>query len=91
MAFLETSRYARVEIVQTRTAQGREVTAIALRIPPPVAGEPYAVAEDDRLDLIANRTYRDATAWWHVADANTELDARRLIEPGQRISVPPTR
>jgi nucleoid-associated protein YgaU len=91
MAFLETSRYARVETVQARTAQGREVTAVALRVLPGVAGDPYAVAEDDRLDLIANRTYNDAAAWWHVADANTELDAPRLIEPGRRISVPPTR
>jgi hypothetical protein len=91
MAFLETSRYAGVETVQARTAQGRDVTAVALRSLPSVSGEPYAVAEDDRLDLIANRTYKDATAWWHVADANTELDARRLAEPGRRISVPATR
>jgi hypothetical protein len=67
------------------------VTAVALRGLPPAAGDPYEVAEDDRLDLIANRTYKDATAWWHVADANTELDARRLVEPGREISVPPTR
>jgi hypothetical protein len=91
MAFLKTSRYAAVETVQTVTAQGREVTAVVLRVLPPVAGEPHDVAEDDRLDLIANRTYKDATAWWHVADANSELDASRLIEPGRQIWVPPTR
>lgn len=91
MAFLKTSRYAGLDTVQVRTAQGRKTSAVRLRILPAVDAEPYAVREDDRLDLIANRTYQDPTAWWHVADANSELEARRLVAPGRRIGLPPTR
>ncbi len=59
-----------------------------LRVPPPTPGDAYRVDEDDRLDLIANRTYGDPTRFWLIADANTELEARRLLEPGREIGVP---
>ena len=62
-----------------------------LRIPPPTPGDAYRVQDDDRLDLIANRAYDDPTRFWLIADANTELEARRLLEPGREIGVPPTR
>lgn len=91
MAFLKTSRYHEVPTVEATSRDGRPVTAVALRVPPPTAGEPYRVLEDDRLDLIADRTYDDPTAFWRIADANSELEARRLLEPGREIGVPPTR
>ena len=34
----------------------------------------------DRLDLIAQARVGDATQFWHVADANTALDGRTLVE-----------
>ena len=91
MAFLKTSRYHGLPTVEARARDGRPVTAVVLRIPPPIPGDAYRVQEDDRLDLIANRAYDDPTRFWLIADANTELEARRLLEPGREIGVPPTR
>ena len=43
----------------------------------------------DRLDLIAHERTGDATQFWHIADANTALDSRTLVEtPGDTLDVP---
>jgi nucleoid-associated protein YgaU len=91
MAFLKTSRYFGLPTVEAPARSGRIVTAVTLRTPPPAAGEPHRVQEEDRLDLIADRAYDDPTRFWRIADANSELEARRLIEPGREIDVPPTK
>jgi nucleoid-associated protein YgaU len=91
MAFLNTSRYAAFPTVETPANGGRTVVAVTLRVLPPTEGDPYVVLENDRLDLIADRSYGDATRFWRIADANSELDARRLIEPGRVIDLPPTK
>ena len=91
MAFLKTSRYAAVPIVEAPASGGRTVTAVAVRVLPPTDGDPYVVLENDRLDLIADRSYGDGTRFWRIADANSELDARRLIEPGRDIDLPATK
>lgn len=88
MAFLESSRYHGLPTVTVETRQGRTVTAVTLRVPPEVDGEPHAVQEDERLDLVADRSYQDATRFWRIADANRELDSRRLAAPGRSIAVP---
>ena len=89
MAFLKTSRYAQQPTVEAPGPRGASVTALTLRTLPPTDGEPYRVRDDDRLDLVADRSFGDATQFWRIADANSELDARRLIEPGREIDVPP--
>ena len=35
----------------------------------------------DRLDVMAQRKYSDGTKFWHIADANTELEANDLVKP----------
>jgi hypothetical protein len=75
---LDTSRYAKVPQDETVTPDGRRVTALRLRPLPPTAGDPYEVRENDRLDLLAQARYGDGTRYWHVADANTALEARDL-------------
>lgn len=90
MAFLKSSRYAQQPTVEAPGPGGGTVVAITLRVLPPTDGEPYRVRDDDRLDLVADRSFGDATQFWRIADANSELDARRLIEPGREIDVPPT-
>jgi hypothetical protein len=90
MAFLKTSRYAQQPTVEAPGPRGKTVTALTLRGLPPTEGDPYRVRDDDRLDLVADRSFGDATQFWRIADANSELDARRLIEPGREIDVPRT-
>jgi len=37
------------------------------------------ITSNDRLDIMAKRNYGDATRYWHIADANSALDSRRLF------------
>ena len=87
--FTQNSRYKHAEIIDTTTSDGRKVQAVAPRVLPATKGSPATVKSIDRLDLMAHTNYTDATRFWHIADANTELDASRLVdEPGREINVP---
>lgn len=89
--FLDGSRYADVATDEVRTSGGRRVTALRLRLLPPTTGEPHVVLGRDRLDLLAHTRYGDGTRFWHVADANTALEARTLVEEaGDTVRVPPS-
>ena len=89
--FLPNSRYAKVATVETTTSTGERVTALTLRRLTPVTGEPRTVEAGDRLDLLAQDRTGDATQFWHIADANTALDGRTLVEtPGDTLNVPQT-
>ena len=78
--FLESSRYADVKQVDAEAKGGRGVRAVALRRLPFVAGTPTVVRGNDRLDIVAQQKYSDGTKFWHVADANTELEANDLLK-----------
>ena len=88
--FLKNSRYFGLATMIERDRSGREVTAVKLRRLPATAGDPYPVQGHDRLDVMSEQRYRDATRYWHVADANTELMAQTLTaRVGGLIRVPP--
>ncbi|MGD9614573.1 MAG: hypothetical protein AB7H90_12215 [Alphaproteobacteria bacterium] len=76
--FLERSRYAKTPVDEVEIA-GRKVAAIRLRRLPSPPADPYVVRQGDRLDLIAQRQFGDGTRFWHIADANSALEARTLV------------
>ena len=87
--FLENSRYSKQKTVNAKARDGRSVSAVALRIIPPQGGVDHTVSQNDRLDILAHRSYKDPTAFWHIADANSELEARELTkETGRKITLP---
>jgi hypothetical protein len=87
--FLPNSRYVNVATVKTTTSTGETVVALKLRRLAPVAGTPHIVEGGDRLDLYAHTINGDATQFWHVADANTALDGRTLVETvGDTLNLP---
>jgi len=62
---------------------------VRLRPLPATDGEPRSVQSHDRLDAISDAQYHDATRYWHVADANSELEANELTRvAGRTIAVP---
>lgn len=82
--FSPNSRYAQLS-TYTVTVGGKEVTAVRLPLPSPqrLAGL-HPRAQGDRLDLLAARFLKDATAFWRLCDANNtpvpdSLAARELI------------
>lgn len=89
--FADTSRYANVPTVETQTSTGRSVVALRLRRLPPTVGDPHSVKDHDRLDLLAQGRYGDGTRFWHIADANSALQADELTATtGETLNVPGT-
>jgi hypothetical protein len=68
-----------VKTVAAQNEDGRSFLAVMLRRLPYVAATLTVIKGNDRLDVIAQRKYGDATKFWHVADANTELEANNLV------------
>jgi len=89
--FNDASRYAKQKTVEVQLENGRSVTAITLRRLPPTAGTITEVKGGDRLDVISLRKYKNSAKFWHVADANTELQANDLVksEPPENALVSP--
>lgn len=87
--FIESSRYFQLKIIAAKSGD-REVKAVMLRRLPFVGATPTIIKGNDRLDIIALRRYTDATRFWHIADANTELEANDLIKPKPNDPMPRT-
>jgi len=52
-------------------------------------GDPVIIASSiDRLDLLANRFYKDVTKWWIIALANNLPGDSMFIETGKQIFIP---
>ena len=89
--FRDNSRYGRVNQDEVELPDGRTVTVVRLRRLPATPGSPVLVKGNDQLDIMAQRKYGDATWYWHIADANTELQANDLVKKtGRTIQVPET-
>jgi hypothetical protein len=87
--FLKNSRYYGLPTVAAEDRDGREVAAVKLRRLPATPGDGYAVTSSDRVDILADARYADATRYWHIADANSELEAEELTQQvGRVIGVP---
>jgi hypothetical protein len=90
MAFLPNSRYAKIETVEATAADGRPVTAVKLRRLPTSDGAPHVVEERDRVDILAYQQLADATRFWRIADANSELEAEALTAAAGEVILVPT-
>jgi hypothetical protein len=89
--FLENSRYFKVPTVVAPAGQGRTAAALKLRPLEAPPGELCTVAAHERLDILAYHQYSDGTKFWHIADANTELEAAALVsQPGAALLKPKT-
>ena len=77
--FKESSRYSKQKTVEVKLRNGRSANAVTLRRLPPTQGLSTELKANDRLDIIALRKYKDSAKFWHVADANTELQANDLV------------
>lgn len=88
--FLKNSRYADLPTVAVPNPHGEgEVAMVKLRRLPSTPGEPRAVRAAEQLDAIAEALYADATRYWHIADAHTEIEAADLTRcPGRVIQAP---
>jgi len=62
---------------------------LTLRRLPATPGVELQIQDKDKLDVLCERRYKDGTRYWHIADANSELEANELVRTtGRRILVP---
>lgn len=87
--FLESSRYYKQRTVDAVLKDGRSVKAVTLRRLPVVEGKETVIKGNDRLDIISQRQYGNPAMFWHIADANTELEANDLVKKAGRIIILP--
>jgi hypothetical protein len=87
--FLKNSRYHGTATHTVLGADGRLLTLLVPRTLPATLGSDVIVQAHDQLDAMADQRWRDATRYWHIADANSALRAGELTaEPGTTIQVP---
>jgi hypothetical protein len=79
--FLESSRYFNQSTMTVKDKEGRDLAALQPRLLPAPPGLATLLKANDRLDILALRQYQDGTKFWHIADANTQIEARLLAEP----------
>jgi hypothetical protein len=89
--FLKNSRYAAQPTVTSWGPRSDgSIGVVKLRPLPDTPGDPTAVLAHDQLDAMSETLYTgDATRYWHIADANSELEAAELTRTtGRVIDVP---
>ena len=79
--FLENSRYFNQGTMSVKDKDGRDLVALQPRLLPAPPGLATLLKANDRLDILALRQYQDGTKFWHIADANTQIESRLLTEP----------
>ena len=91
--FSKTSRYYELPDRVWVDPDGREVTYKSRRFLPREVrlGGKTAVAQSERLDLVAFRILRQPDQFWRLCDANDAMSPFDLVEPsGQVLRVPET-
>jgi hypothetical protein len=78
--FEANSRYEKAPTAEVKPAKGEKVLVIKPRRLPYEPGDLTEVKGTDRLDIMSHRKYKDGTKFWHIADANTELEANDLVK-----------
>ncbi len=89
--FLKNSRYFGLPTVPARGPRSdASITIVKLRPLPDSDGAPTAVLAHEQLDAMSEQRYgSDPTRYWHIADANSELEAAELTRTvGREIDVP---
>jgi len=56
---------------------------------PPTANDLYVISrEGDRLDILANRYYKDISKWWIIASANNIGKGTLEVPSGLQLRIP---
>ncbi len=87
--FGKKSRYYGLETISDKDSMGRAVQAVKLRRLADTSGEETLVVDGDQLDVMAKGLYKNPARFWHIADANCDLEANDLVATtGRVIKVP---
>ncbi len=89
--FFKGSRYEKVDTNQITDSTRRVIVYKKIRFIPPTQGlVGYTVKQGDRLDQIANRSFRDPQRFWRIGDANDAMWPDELLVVGRTLEIPPS-
>ena len=89
--FFKGSRYEKIDTNAITDSTGRVLVYKKIRFIPPTQGVVgYSVRQGDRLDQIANRSFRDPQRFWRVCDANEAMWPDDLLLIGHVLEIPPS-
>jgi hypothetical protein len=75
--------------VEFKNTKGLVYDSILLPYIEPVDSDILIITEeDDRLDLLANQFFGDASLWWVIATYNNLTDIDIKLEPGLQLRIP---
>jgi hypothetical protein len=87
--FFKGSRYEKVATNQITDSTGRVIVYKKIRFIPPTPGMVgYTVKQGDRLDLVANLSFRDAQRFWRICDANDAMWPDDMLLIGRTLEIP---
>ncbi len=87
--FFKGSRYEKVAANQITDSTGRVIVYKKIRFIPLTPGMVgYTVKQGDRLDLVANLSFRDAQRFWRICDANNAMWPDDLLLIGRTLEIP---
>jgi hypothetical protein len=89
--FTPSSRYAHVPTAVHTDREGRARPYVLPRpipSPPAPTRQRHEMADGERLDHVAARTFGDAEQFWRICDVNAESRPDDLEVPGRRITIP---
>ncbi len=89
--FFKGSRYEKIGTNQITDSAGRVIVYKKIRFIPFTAGVVgYTVKQGERLDQIANRSFRDPQRFWRICDANDAMWPDDLTAVGRNLAIPPS-
>ncbi len=89
--FFKGSRYEKVSTNRITDSTGQEIVYKKIRFVPETVGVVgYTVTQGDRIDQIANRTFRDPQRFWRICDANQARWPDDLLIVGRTLEIPPS-
>ena len=89
--FFKGSRYEKIDTNKITDSSGQVFVYKKIRLIPSTVGViGYTVKEGERLDQIANNTFRDSQRFWRICDANLAMWPDDLLLVGLTLEIPPS-
>jgi hypothetical protein len=82
-------RYAYSRIIQSKETKKQYLESTIYPKIKATDNDFYIISEaGDRLDLLADKYYKDKTKWWIIATANNINDATFYVQEGIQLRIP---
>lgn len=82
------NRYSKSKRVRDETRKRRISTSLIPFIPIDESDVYIITTSVERLDLLADRFYGDATLWWIIASANNVGKGTMYVKPNTKLRIP---